>query len=71
MMSILLKLRLGGYDVKPRFCAFQCEYLLQNSLSLGGKTFGDTKHLCEKMNPPSIVCLGGGGVECTVSPAAS
>ena len=30
MMSTLLKLGLSGYDVKPRFGAFQCEYLLQN-----------------------------------------
>ena len=22
----------SGYDIKPRFGAFQCEYLLQNSL---------------------------------------
>ena len=29
MMSTLLKLGLSGYDVKPRFGAFQCEYLLQ------------------------------------------
>ena len=33
MMSTLLKLGLSGYDVKPRFGAFQCEYLLQNPLS--------------------------------------
>ena len=32
MMSTLLKLGLSGYDVKPRFDAFQCEYLVQNSL---------------------------------------
>ena len=32
MMSTLLKLGLSGYDVKPRFGAFQCEYLLQNPL---------------------------------------
>ena len=30
MTSTLLKLGLSGYDVKPRFGAFQCEYLLQN-----------------------------------------
>ena len=35
MMSTLLKLGLSGYDVKPRFGAFQCEYLLQNPLFLG------------------------------------
>ena len=59
MMSTLLKLGLSGYDVKPRFGAFQCEYLLQNPLFLG-KKIGGTRHPCEKMNPPSII-LGGGG----------
>ena len=34
MMSTLLKLGLSGYDVKPRFVAFQCQYLLQNPLFL-------------------------------------
>ena len=34
MMSTLLKLGLSGYDVKPRFGAFQCEYLQQNPLAL-------------------------------------
>ena len=43
MMSTLLKLGLSGYDVKPRFGAFQCEYLLQNPLFLG-KNFGGTRH---------------------------
>ena len=47
MMSTLLKLGLSGYDVKTRFGAFQCEYLLQNPILLG-KNFGDTRHLCEK-----------------------
>ena len=28
-MLTLLKLGFSGYDVKPRFGAFQCEYLLQ------------------------------------------
>ena len=37
MMSTLLKLGLSGYDVKPRFAAFQCEYLLQNPLFLEEK----------------------------------
>ena len=37
IMSTLLKLGLSGYDVKPRFCAFSCEYLLQNPLFLWGK----------------------------------
>ena len=59
MMSTLLKSGLSGYDVKPRFGAFQCEYLLQNPLFLG-KNFGDTRHPYEKMNLPSII-LGGGG----------
>ena len=39
----LLELGLSGYDVKPRFGAFQCEYLLQNPLFLG-KNFGGTRH---------------------------
>ena len=70
MMSTLLKLGLNGYDVKPRFGEFQCEYLIQNPLflgknfggtrHLGEKNFGGTRHLCEKINPPSII-LGGGG----------
>ena len=30
-------LGLSGYDVKPRFGAFQCEYLLQNPLFFLGK----------------------------------
>ena len=25
-----VEIDLSGYDVKPRFVAFQCEYLLQN-----------------------------------------
>ena len=33
-MSTLLELGLSGYDVKPRVCAFQGEYLLQNPLFL-------------------------------------
>ena len=37
MMSTLLKLGLSGYDVKPRFGAFQCEYLLQNLLFIEEK----------------------------------
>ena len=36
-----------GYDVKPRFGAFQCEYLLQNPLFFR-KKIGDTRHICEK-----------------------
>ena len=47
MMSTLLKLGLSGYDVKPRFGAFQYEYLLQNPLFFR-KNFGDTRHPYEK-----------------------
>ena len=39
----LLELGLSGYNVKPRFGAFQCEYLLQNPLFLG-KFFCGTSH---------------------------
>ena len=60
-MSTLLKLGLSGYDVKSRFCVFECEYLLQNPLFLWGKNFGGTRHLCEK-NEPTLDRLGGGGV---------
>ena len=38
---------LSGYDVKPRFGAFQCEYLLQNPLFFA-KKYDGTRHLCEK-----------------------
>ena len=48
IMSTLLKLGLSGYDVKPRFGAFQCEYLLQNPLFFLRKYFGDTRHPYEK-----------------------
>ena len=60
MMSTLLNLGLSGYDVKPRFCAIQCEYLLQNPLFLG-KNFGGTRNPCEK-NKPTLdhFFLGGG-----------
>ena len=60
MMSTLLKLGLNGYDVKPRFVAFQCECLLQNHLFFLGKNFGDTRHPCEK-NEPTLDHSGGGG----------
>ena len=60
MMSTLLKLGLSCYDVKPRFGAFQCEYLLQNPL-FEGKNFGGTRHPCEK-NEPTLDHSGGGGV---------
>ena len=65
-MSTLLKLGLSGYDVKPRFGAFQCEYLLQNPLFF--EDFGDTRHPCKK-NEPTLDYSGGGG--CTVRPAGS
>ena len=61
MMSTLLKLGLSGYDVKPRFGAFQCKYLLQNPLFFLGKNFGDTRHPYEK-NEPTLDHSGGGGV---------
>ena len=59
MMSTLLKLGLSGYDVKPRFGAFQCEYLLQNPFFLEKILVALDTHT-KKMNPPSII-LGGGG----------
>ena len=65
-MSTLLKLGLSGYDVKPRFGAFQCESLLQNPLFLG-KNFGDTRHPYEKNEPT----LDHFGVGCTVRSAGS
>ena len=58
-MSTLLKLGLSGYDVKPRFGEFQCEYLLQNPLFFLGKNFGNTKHPYEK-NEPTLDHSGGG-----------
>ena len=67
MMSTLLKLGLSGYNVKPRFSVFPCEYLLQNPLFLG-KHFGDTRHPYEK-NEPTLDHSGGGG--CPVRPAGS
>ena len=53
MMSTLWKLGLSGYDVKPRFSAFQCEYLIQNPLFFLGKNFGGTRHPC-KTNEPTL-----------------
>ena len=50
-MSTLLKLGLSGYDIKPRFGAFQCEYLLQNPLLFFGKHFGGTRHPYKKNEP--------------------
>ena len=66
MMTTLLKLGLSGYDVKLRFGAFQCEYLLQNPLFFGENILVVLDTHTKKMNPPSII-LGG----CTVSPAGS
>ena len=63
----LLKLGLSGYDVKPRFGAFQCQYLLQNPLFFLGKNFGDPRHPYEK-NEPTLDHSGGG---CTVRSAGS
>ena len=60
MMSTLLKLGLSGYDIKPRFGAFQCEYLLQNLLFFEEKIFGDTRHPYER-NEPTLDHSGGGG----------
>ena len=57
MMSTLLKLGLSGYDVKPRFGAFQYEYLLQNPLFFR-KKFGGTRHPWEK-NEPTLDHSGG------------
>ena len=70
MMSTLLKFGLSGYDVKPRFGAFQCEDLLQKPLFFLGKHFGGTRHPCEK-NEPTLDHSGGGGGGCTVRPAGS
>ena len=60
-MSTLLKLGLSGYDVKPRFGAFQCEYLLQNPLSFKKKNFGGTSHPYEKNEPTLDHFFWGGG----------
>ena len=61
MMSTLLKLGLSGYDVKPRFGAFQCEYLLQNPLFFRKTILVALDTHVKNMNPPSII-WGGGGV---------
>ena len=70
MMSTLLKLGLSSYDVKPRFGAFQCEYLIQNPHFLG-KFFGGTIGTYAKKTTPSIIFFWGGGGGCTVRPADS
>ena len=64
MMSTLLKLGLSGYDVKPRFGAFRCEYLLQNPLFFLGKNFGDTRHPYEKRTHPRSFWGGVHGKTC-------
>ena len=66
MITTLLKLGLSGYDVNPRFCAFQCEYLLQNPLFFLGKNIGGPGHPYEK-NELTVDHSGG----CTVRPAGS
>ena len=52
-------LGLGGYDVKPRFGAFQCEYLLKNPLFFKEKILVTLDTHTKKINPPSII-LGRG-----------
>ena len=64
----LLELGLSGYDVKPRFGAFQCEYLLQNPLFWGENFFVALDTHTGK-NEPTLDHSGGGG--CTVRPAGS
>ena len=59
MMSTLLKLGLSGYAVKPRFGAFQCEYLLQNPLLFEEKNLVTLDTHTKKMNPPSIILVHG------------
>ena len=60
MMSTFLKLCLSGYDVKPRFGAFQCEYLLKNQLFLEKILVALDTHA--KKNEPTLDHSGGGGV---------
>ena len=50
-MLTLLKLGLSGYDVKPRFSAFQCGYLPQNPLCFRKN----------EQNEPTLDHSGGGG----------
>ena len=51
----------SGYDVKPRFGAFQCKYLPQNPLFFEEKILVTLDTHTKKMNPPSIILGGGGG----------
>ena len=64
MMSTLLKLGLSGYDVKPRFGAFRCEYLLQNPLFFEEKILVTLDTHTKKMNPPLIILRGVHGKTC-------
>ena len=59
IMTTLLKLGLSGYDVKPRFGAFQCEYRLQNPLFFGEKILVTLDTHTKKMNPPRSFWGGG------------
>ena len=59
MMSTLLKLGLSGYDVKPRFGAFQCEYLLQNPLIFEEKILVTLDTHTKKNEPPLDHFWGG------------
>ena len=58
-MSTLLKLGLGCYDVKPRFCAFYMRISPTKSTFSLWKIFGGTRHPCEK-NEPTLDGFGGG-----------
>ena len=55
-MSTLLKLGLSGFDIKPRFGAFQCKYLLQNPLFFLENFLVTLDTHARKMNPPSKPC---------------
>ena len=64
MMSTLLKLGLSGYDVKPRFGTFQCEYLLQNPLFYENILVTLDEYPYEypyENNEPTLDHSGGGG----------
>ena len=60
MMSTLLKSGLSGHDIKPRFGAFQCKYLLQNPLFFKEKILM-TLDTHTKKNEPTLDNSGGGG----------
>ena len=59
MMSTLLKLGLSGYDVKPRFGAFQSEYLLQNPLFSRKKNWWHWTPMRKKLTHPRSFWGGG------------